>query len=274
MSLIGHKQGLQLLTKLLSPPYQRRSLGLVAPEGVGRYHCLQTAFQLANPTLTTQDLLLDTRVAPENPSVDTLRELIAWSDLAPYKAPCKLLIVPGDSLSKDSQQVLLKLLEDIPPRVVLCIVLTSLNISDTLVSRILPVYLYTVSRNEAEAIWTSQGISSSVFKQFWELAPGQPGVSMKRFSLKYPQLEKSLVKFFETPSAIGMLQWQDQIAQWPSGDIHAFWEWVLPNLYRSVGFARPENAKFISLVSEGISFHKQASLLMLVPALAFEAYGN
>ena len=264
MTLIGHTKTFDHFVRLLSPP-QRRAFGLIAPEGVGRQHFLREAFLRVGGQIPGPDIKeLSTG------SIDSSREALPWAETPPVQAPFKYLLLPWERLTQDSKGLWSGFVEDLPDHLVVCFFAESLP--DEIVAKLYPLRLFTLSRPEAEEIWTLQSISSGVFKQFWDVAPGQPGLASQRFSNKYSLHFNTLLKIMDNkPTAMSFMQSLDQLPPWSAEEAATFWQWAIPRLFKMKHPSDPQS-KFWGLASETVSQHPGAPLTFLLPSLFYSVF--
>ena len=263
MALIGHTEAFRLAEALLT---RRRAFGLVAPQGVGRQFFVQELFKHFTRTNLGSDFVI---INESIVSVGAIRNLDSWIQTKPIQASVKFLVlVPTERITFEAQHALLKLLEDTPDHLIVWVVVEGLGkLLPTIQSRLCPIRLFHLSRENTEAIWLSFGIEPSIYPQLWKLAPGQPGVAVRRLAKKYPAALQALNKFIqEDPTAIGLLQWQNQLPpEWLPEDHMDFWTWVAPRIF--MAFPRCSISLFAASVSSHLQKYPELDTTLGVPAL-------
>jgi hypothetical protein len=279
MPLVGHSKAFEEVLRLLTPEVRRRAFGLIAPEGVGRQFFMSQIFLAINEgrnvNITSDDLHI---ISQDAISIDQIRTLEGWTSLKPVQARFKFLVVaPGEALSLEAQNALLKLLEDTPNYLVVTLVSSSFHCYlPPIRSRLTPVRLFTLDRKDSEAVWFSLGIDPSIYSQLWRLAPGQPGVAVKRLARKYLPIAQAFNKFLQTnPTAMGLLHWQAQLPpDWTPRDSYEFWQWAAYKAF--LGSENPASpmAKFAVSLSEVLSQNPQIDTNLAVPSIWHEVMGS
>jgi DNA polymerase III, delta subunit len=271
MILLGHQKQASVLSHLLSPTPLRGAFGIIGPEGIGR--TLFVTQVLNHSGIRVASSSPDLKIVSNEKSilVEDIHDALDWIIKKPLSSSYKVLIVEyGENLTPEAQSMLLKLLEDTPPHALIFLISSAPKYSEAISSRLLFINLFCLSKEDSEKIWAQQNINNAVFKDFWDLAPGQPGLAMKRYSKKYHQLlpiAKKLLVSGVTP--IGFLQMQDDLAGLNTKDALAFWQWVIPRLYQAQ--PNPNNfiSKFLGQASETLVKYPNADLGTLLPSLLY-----
>jgi len=269
MTLIGHAKQLANLKPLFLPEKRRSAIGIIAPEGVGRFKFVETLFSSILPC--DQKKLSSSTI-----SIDSIRDLQNWVFAHPVQSQLKVLTIgPAENLSSEAQNALLKLLEEAPDYLVIVLVCETLSeLLNTLISRVQWIQLYLLSKAHCEQVWQSLMIDANIYPQLWSLAPGQPGLALKRTTHKFLANLGLINKFISSkPSAFGLLHLQEQFpSDWTDADHMDFWLWLAPQIFQSV----PQGshlANFSISVSNLIE-NPGVSTNLLIPALWQEAFGS
>ncbi len=262
--LVGHQDAFNAIQTLMTPPFTRRVFCVVAPEGVGRQHLLREVFRTKSSCDDDLRVISDPYV-----SVDTIRAQEVWLSYKPVQSSFKLLVVVVQGISDEAQNSLLKLFEDTPEYLIIAIVVDSVStLLPTLASRLMLLHLRHLSRKDSEAIWLSQGVEPSVYSQLWTLAPGQPGLALKRYSRKYLPTLQSLSKLLrESPSPDDFLRWSLQLTEWDTSDLVDFWLWMAPKIVLSYQDFSCREVRFALRVSEILLEHPKFDPVLGIPAL-------
>lgn len=283
--LLGHDAAFKRLHNLLIPMPRRRAFGLVAPVGVGRQHFVRELYikvhedvpSISHPNSSLVDFKV---VSPEKNtiSVDIIRDLQDWWTKRPIQGRHRYLVfAPGEALTQESQNALLKLLEEPPEHMVMFLVSSTQDCYlSPIISRLHFDSLQLLSQKDSETIWNQQGIDMSVFQVLWALAPGQPGLALKRMNRQYPNYLTGFSNLFKTRvTAYSVMHWIDNLpADWAQEDVYDFWLWLIPKVYAKVVAVSPQIAAFLTDLSNNLTARPTIDLKVFIPALYYEHFGQ
>lgn len=276
MTLVGHATQIDQLVSSLAPSIKRRVYGVIGPEGVGRVFFIKEALIRSGIAVTPAST--DIRVLSSDTviTVDVMKECLEWLSIRPLLLGSRILIVdPLERVTPEAQSFLLKALEEPPSHALIFLVASSEIINAAILSRLLVIRLFCLGKLASEKIWDQQNINNSVYKDFWDLAPGQPGLAVKRYGLKYHQLFAVCRKLFANKvTPIKLLHTKDIFISMSPNDVHIFWQWALPKLYVGQSPRSASNNPFISMALECLQHYPQADLSLLLPSLLYNNGGK
>ena len=154
--LIGHRQALELIRRIMASGRLGSALLLVGAEGIGKREIADFIVGVIHELPAQADVMTierqtnDKNELKKNISIDQVRQLIARLSMSSFSGGQKIGIIDGaDYLSSEAANALLKTLEDPMGNVLVILLATSTaHIPATVLSRCQTVHLPLVSTEE------------------------------------------------------------------------------------------------------------------------------
>jgi hypothetical protein len=149
-----------------------RVILLDGPAGVGKSVAAEkAALMVADP--------VDVFVFKDVLSVEAARHLIDVASIRPFGSGSKVLIVDMDRHTPEAPNAMLKLLEE-PPNNVIIILVSSVALPETIVSRCKRVRFLSLSQEEVTEVLMLRGMSRPVAERYCHV--GSPGEALRLYA--------------------------------------------------------------------------------------------